>query len=90
MTQAVLTVRGLQAGYGRAEVLHGINLSAPKGSVVTVIGPNGAGKSTFLNALMGVLPVRGSIEFQGQAIQSMNLMLGLGERLTLEDPGGYP
>jgi branched-chain amino acid transport system ATP-binding protein len=81
MTQAVLTVRGLQAGYGRAEVLHGINLSAPKGSVVTVIGPNGAGKSTFLNALMGVLPVRGSIEFQGQAIQSMSLeervMLGI-------------
>lgn len=81
MTQAVLTVRGLQAGYGRAEVLHGINLCAPKGSVVTVIGPNGAGKSTFLNALMGVLPVRGSIEFQGQAIQSMSLeervMLGI-------------
>ena len=81
MTQAVLTVRGLQAGYGRAEVLHGINLCAPKGSVVTVIGPNGAGKSTFLNALMGVLPVRGNIEFQGQAIQSMSLeervMLGI-------------
>ena len=81
MTQAVLTVRGLQAGYGRAEVLHGINLCAPKGNVVTVIGPNGAGKSTFLNALMGVLPVRGNIEFQGQAIQSMSLeervMLGI-------------
>ena len=81
MTEAVLTVRGLQAGYGRAEVLHGINLTAPKGSVITVIGPNGAGKSTFLNALMGVLPARGSIEFQGQPIQSLSLeervMLGI-------------
>lgn len=81
MTEAVLTVRGLQAGYGRAEVLHGINLAAPKGSVITVIGPNGAGKSTFLNALMGVLPARGSIEFQGQPIQSLSLeervMLGI-------------
>ena len=81
VTESVLTVRGLQAGYGRAEVLHGITLSAPKGSVVTVIGPNGAGKSTFLNALMGVLPARGSIEFQGQSIEAMSLeervMLGI-------------
>jgi branched-chain amino acid transport system ATP-binding protein len=45
-------------------VLHGIDLQAPKGSVITVIGPNGAGKSTFLNALMGVLPAQGQIEFQ--------------------------
>jgi branched-chain amino acid transport system ATP-binding protein len=40
------SVKGLRAGYGRAEVLHGIDLQAPKGSVITVIGPNGAGKST--------------------------------------------
>ena len=50
MSQNVLSVKGLQAGYGRAEVLHSIDLHAPKGSVITVIGPNGAGKSTFLNA----------------------------------------
>ena len=49
----VLNVTDLHAGYGRAEVLHGLNLRAAKGSVVTVIGPNGAGKSTLLNALMG-------------------------------------
>ena len=48
--------RRLHAGYGRAEVLHGVSLEAARGSVVTVIGPNGAGKSTLLNALMGVLP----------------------------------
>ncbi|MEO7641285.1 MAG: ABC transporter ATP-binding protein, partial [Ramlibacter sp.] len=44
--QPLLRVQGLHAGYGRAEVLHGIDLVAGKGSVVTVIGPNGAGKST--------------------------------------------
>ena len=70
---SVLTVRGLHAGYGRAEVLHGIDLQAPKGSVITVIGPNGAGKSTLLNALMGMLPCKGSIEFEGQPMQSMTL-----------------
>ena len=81
MNQPVLTVKGLRAGYGRAEVLHGIDLQAPKGSVITVIGPNGAGKSTFLNALMGVLPAQGQIEFEGQPINTLSLeervMLGI-------------
>lgn len=77
----LLRVQGLHAGYGRAEVLHGIDLNAPQGSVITVIGPNGAGKSTLLNALMGVLSARGAIEFQGQSISALSLeervMLGI-------------
>jgi len=81
MSESVLSVKGLKAGYGRAEVLHSIDLHAPKGSVITVIGPNGAGKSTFLNALMGVLPAHGSIEFEGRAIDQLTLeervMLGI-------------
>jgi branched-chain amino acid transport system ATP-binding protein len=64
----LLNVKDLHAGYGRAEVLHGLNLSAKKGSVITVIGPNGAGKSTMLNALMGVLPSRGGIDYQGRSV----------------------
>ncbi len=67
-TDLLLNVTDLHAGYGRAEVLHGLNLKARAGSVVTVIGPNGAGKSTLLNALMGVLPSRGAIEYQGKAV----------------------
>ena len=66
--ELLLNVRDLHAGYGRAEVLHGLNLQARKGSVVTVIGPNGAGKSTLLNALMGVLPSRGGIEYQNRSV----------------------
>jgi branched-chain amino acid transport system ATP-binding protein len=81
MSENVLTIQGLHAGYGRAEVLSGIDLSAPKGSIITVIGPNGAGKSTFLNALMGVLPAKGSIHFEGQNISQLSLeervMLGI-------------
>jgi branched-chain amino acid transport system ATP-binding protein len=80
-TQPLLSVKGLRAGYGRAEVLHGIDLQAPQGSVITVIGPNGAGKSTLLNALMGVLPAQGAIEFNGQSIAALSLeervMLGI-------------
>ena len=64
----MLSVTSVVAGYGRAEVLHGLNLKADAGSVITVIGPNGAGKSTLLNALMGVLPSRGGIAYRGESI----------------------
>jgi branched-chain amino acid transport system ATP-binding protein len=77
----LLAVTDLHAGYGKAEVLHGIALRAERGQVITVIGPNGAGKSTLLNALIGVLPARGGIAFQGRAIAGLALeervMLGL-------------
>ncbi|VTU29206.1 LIV-I protein F [Variovorax sp. SRS16] len=81
MTTPLLRIHGLRAGYGRAEVLHGIDLQAGEGSVVTVIGPNGAGKSTLLNALMGVLPSKGAIDYKGQPIGGLSLeervMLGI-------------
>lgn len=73
----LLRVRNLHAGYGKAEVLHGLNLTATAGQVITVIGPNGAGKSTLLNALMGVLPSKGTLDYDGRA---MNL-LALEERV---------
>ncbi|CAN5340725.1 ABC transporter ATP-binding protein [soil metagenome] len=68
MSDLILSVKDLHAGYGKAEVLHGLNLQARAGSVITVIGPNGAGKSTLLNALMGVLPSRGEITYEGRSI----------------------
>ncbi len=81
MTTPLLHVRGLRAGYGRAEVLHGLDIDAAKGSVITVIGPNGAGKSTLLNTLMGVLPNHGTIQYDGQEISKLSLedrvMLGI-------------
>ena len=73
MNAPFFRVEGLRAGYGRAEVLHGVDLQADKGSVITVIGPNGAGKSTLLNTLMGILPGRGAIEFQGQNLSALTL-----------------
>ena len=73
MNTPILKVEGLHAGYGKAEVLRGITLQAAPGSIVTVIGPNGAGKSTLLNALMGVLPATGLIEYAGESIASLPL-----------------
>jgi len=78
---ALLEVHDLHAGYGRAEVLSGLDFELAQGQVVTVIGPNGAGKSTTLGALMGVLPSRGRIVFDGQDLAGSTLedrvMLGL-------------
>jgi branched-chain amino acid transport system ATP-binding protein len=69
----LLQVDGLHAGYGRAEVLSGVSIAAARGSVVAVVGPNGAGKSTLLNALMGVLPARGEVRFDGEPVQRLTL-----------------
>src|SRR5688500_3006652 len=77
----LLQVSGLHAGYGRAEVLAGLDFQLARGQVVTVIGPNGAGKSTTLNALMGLLPFRGSVRFGGVELAGTELedrvMMGL-------------
>jgi branched-chain amino acid transport system ATP-binding protein len=73
MSTPLLKVTDLRAGYGKAEVLHGLSLQADKGGVITVIGPNGAGKSTLLNALMGLIPGKGLIEFDGQSINELTL-----------------
>jgi branched-chain amino acid transport system ATP-binding protein len=66
---ALLEVRGLRAGYGRAEVVHGIDLRVEQGRVISIIGANGAGKTTTLLAISGILKPRdGSIEFAGARI----------------------
>src|SRR5258705_7541372 len=57
------------AGYGRVEILHGVSLAVPEGSVVALLGPNGAGKTTALRAISGtVVPSRGVIRLDGRRI----------------------
>jgi branched-chain amino acid transport system ATP-binding protein len=73
MTTPILDIRDLHAGYGKAEVLHGIDLHANAGQVITVIGPNGAGKTTLLNTLMGLLPTRGKMLYRGEDISAFTL-----------------
>jgi branched-chain amino acid transport system ATP-binding protein len=62
----VLSVRGLRAGYGRGEVLQGVDLDVDPGRLVAVLGANGAGKSTLLAAVAGHLrPRAGSVLLAG-------------------------
>jgi branched-chain amino acid transport system ATP-binding protein len=68
----VLTVRGLEAGYGRALALRDVSLDVPAGGLTTVLGPNGAGKSTLLRSISGVVrPRSGTIEFEGERLDRM-------------------
>jgi branched-chain amino acid transport system ATP-binding protein len=65
----LLTVSGLEAGYGEAQVLYGVDLAIGQGEVVSLMGRNGMGKTTTVLALMGLLPVTaGVIQFDGQPI----------------------
>ena len=68
----LLKVTGLRAGYGRVEVLHGLDLHLNQGEVLAVVGANGAAKSTLINVLSGVVPARqGEILWEGRSIKGM-------------------
>ncbi len=65
----MLDVSDLHAGYGRVEVLKGINLEINEEEIVCLLGANGAGKSTFLKVISGLItPGKGSVFFMGQKI----------------------
>lgn len=67
MAQAFLSVRGLQAGYGRAQVLFDISFDVQPGEVVTLLGRNGMGRSTTVKCLFGMLPIMaGTFELAGE------------------------
>jgi branched-chain amino acid transport system ATP-binding protein len=67
-----IELRNLRAGYGRIEVLHGIDLTVPAGTVLALLGPNGAGKSTTLKVVSGILvPASGCFHVLGRHINGV-------------------
>src|SRR5436305_7719129 len=73
MSEVLLSVSGLTAGYGAIEVLRGIELEVAAEEIVAVLGSNGAGKSTLNRTISGVLrATNGSIRFAGAAIEREN------------------
>jgi branched-chain amino acid transport system ATP-binding protein len=67
--EPLLELRGVRAAYGSIEVLHGVDLSIPPGTVVALLGPNGAGKSTTLQVACGLIaPTSGSVLLAGRDV----------------------
>jgi branched-chain amino acid transport system ATP-binding protein len=67
--QPIVSTHGLQAFYGDAQALFGIDFELARGELVAVIGANGAGKSTFLKCLVGLVKApREAVRFHGEAI----------------------
>lgn len=61
----IARIKDLHAGYGRAEVLFGVDLDVRKGAVTTLIGRNGMGKTTTIRCLMGLLkPTKGTVHIR--------------------------
>ena len=71
-TQPILRLSNVESCYGAITAIRGISLDLMAGQIVTVLGANGAGKTSILKTISGVLdPLKGSIEFEGRKIQSM-------------------
>ncbi len=68
----MLEIRGLEAAYGRSQVLFGVSLEIRGGEVVTLLGRNGMGKTTTVRAIMGIVrPGAGSISFEGTSLERL-------------------
>ena len=66
MSDAILELQGLRAGYGEVQVLWGIDLVVRRNEITALIGSNGAGKTTLMRALSGLIPVQsGSYRAEG-------------------------
>jgi len=69
--EAMLRIRGLDAGYGDLQILTDVDLDVADGEYVTIVGPNGAGKSTVMKTVFGLTTyMDGTIEFADEEIQA--------------------
>ena len=93
MSQPLVELRGVSAGYDGIDVLHDLDLTVDAGQVVAILGPNGAGKSTTLKVLAGLLPVSaGDIVVAGRRIKGARAedLARLGLCLIPEGRGIFP
>ncbi len=68
----MLKVEGVEAGYGKVQILNGITLKVERGQIVALLGGNGTGKSTLLKALSALIhPWSGTITFDGERIDGL-------------------
>ncbi len=84
----MLEVRGLAAGYGEVQVLHGLDLAVSASSITAVVGSNGAGKTTLMRCLAGLIPATaGSLRFKETEITAESAARRLARGLALVPEG---
>jgi len=85
---ALLRLENLELAYGQIQVVWGITLAVPRGTVACLIGPNGAGKTTVLNAVLGILPARnGRILLEGNDVTRERTHRRIRRRIALIPEG---
>jgi branched-chain amino acid transport system ATP-binding protein len=81
MSEPLLAMDGIVAGYGGGDVLRGVTFGVPEGAITCVVGPNGAGKSTVMRVISGLLrPRLGTVTLRGEKLngKSPRQILDLG------------
>ncbi len=73
MSPPLLSATGVSVAYGKVEAVRAVSLEVAAGEIVTIVGANGAGKTTLLNAMMGILPLDGSVAFAGKDISHRDI-----------------
>lgn len=69
MSEPLIRIDGLTAGYGSTPVIHDLNLTIEEGTLCAIVGPNGHGKTTLMKTISGLIKVfQGSVTFAGQDI----------------------
>lgn len=69
----IVRTEGLVSGYGKMQIVNGVDLAIESGEIVTIIGPNGAGKSTYLKSIVGVVPPwEGKVIYKGTDITGLS------------------
>ena len=89
-----LTIKNLNAGYGKMEILHNFDLYVSKAQSLCLIGPNGAGKSTILHSIYGFTNIfSGQIEIDGKEITTLTpaeKLKSVGIAYILQDNSVFP
>jgi branched-chain amino acid transport system ATP-binding protein len=88
VSENLLQVESIEAGYGDVQILWGISLAAAAGAVTTLVGANGAGKTTTLRAVMGsIAPFKGRVTFAGEDVTRLSAHAKTARGLVLVPEG---
>ena len=71
--RSLLKIDNAHVAYGKVKAVRGVSLDVAENEIVTIIGANGAGKTTLLNAIMGILPLKGGVNFSGRDLARLQI-----------------